>query len=343
MSRSVRTPVHNYRMPAEWEMHEATWLAWPKDPLTFPPEILGKVEETYVQMVRVLSRGERLNILVDDDSMLQRASSLIGEAPGVSYYRIRTSDVWIRDYGPIFVRDGNGVTAVKWRFNSWGGKYEELMPDDRTGLEVARATDLPVVQPGIVLEGGSIDTNGTGTCLTTEQCLLNKNRNPNLTKRKIESALRKYLGLTNFIWLGEGIAGDDTDGHIDDIARFVDAGTVVCMIEENPADTNHAALTRNIEILRDARDERGERLRIIPVKMPHKKVGEENRLPASYANFYVGNSAVLVPTFNDANDAAALSGIRTAFPGREVVGINCEELVYGFGGLHCVTQQQPSL
>lgn len=343
MSKPARTQRHNYRMPAEWERHEATWLAWPKDPLTFPPEILGKVEETYVQMVRVLSKGERVSILVDDDSMLRRASSLVGEVPGVSYHLIRTADVWIRDYGPVFVRDGDGLAAVKWRFNAWGRKYEELLPDDRTGLEVARAAGFPVVRPGIVLEGGSIDTNGRGTCLTTEQCLLNKNRNPNLTKDEIESALRKYMGFMNFIWLGEGIVGDDTDGHVDDIARFVNPGTIVCMTEENPDDANHAALTRSIEVLKDARDERGERLRIIPVKMPRKKVGREDRLPASYANFYVGNSGVLVPTFNDDNDSYALAGMRAAFPDREVVGIDCEDLVYGFGGLHCVTQQQPGL
>jgi agmatine deiminase len=330
-------------MPAEWEKHEATWLAWPKDPLTFPPEILGKVEDAYVEMVRALSKGERVNILVDDDEMMRTASAKVGGGFDTRYYKIKTADVWMRDYGPIFVRSGEGLAAVKWRFNAWGDKYDELRADDGAGMEVARATGFPVFEPGIVLEGGSIDTNGSGTCLTTEQCLLNKNRNPGLSKEQIEAALRKYLGFTAFVWLGEGIAGDDTDGHIDDVARFVDPGMVVCMVEDDRDDENNGPLTRNLRRLVSARDEDGDKFRVIPIGMPKKRLGGDDRLPASYANFYIGNSAVLVPTFDDENDAAALSRIKSVFPGREVVGINCESLVYGFGGLHCVTQQQPTL
>jgi agmatine deiminase len=342
VSESSTARQNRYLMPAEWEKHEATWLSWPKDPLTFPPEILGKVEETYIEMTRALSRGERVKILVDDDAMLKRVSLMVGDSPQVSYLKIKTADVWIRDYGPIFVRRGDGLAAVKWRFNAWGGKYDELKPDDRAGLEVANASGFPVVEPGIVLEGGSIDTNGRGTCLTTKQCLLNKNRNPGLTQEQIEAVLRGYLGFTNFIWLGRGIAGDDTDGHVDDIVRFVDPDTVVCMVEDDLSDKNRPALTENLRVLMEARDEEGDRLRVIPVAMPKKKSGGDEPLPASYANFYIGNSVVLVPTFDDENDAAALSRIKTVFPGRDVIGINCEALVYGFGGLHCVTQQQPS-
>jgi agmatine deiminase len=342
MSEPAKGRPNRYLMPAEWEKHEATWLAWPKDPLTFPPEILDRVEETYVEMTHALSRGERVNILVDDDAMQQRVTTMVGDSPRVSYYKIKTADVWVRDYGPIFVRRGEGLTAVKWRFNAWGGKYDELKPDDHAGLEVANASGLPVEEPGIVLEGGSIDTNGKGTCLTTRQCLLNRNRNPGLKQDEIEAVLRGYLGFTNFIWLGEGIAGDDTDGHVDDIARFVDPGTVVCMVEDELSDKNRPALTDNLKRLMEARDEEGDKLRVIPIGMPKKKLGGDEPLPASYANFYIGNSAVLVPTFDDENDAAALSRIKSVFPGREVVGINCEALVYGFGGLHCVTQQQPS-
>ena len=336
-------PLQRYRMPAEWERHDSTWLAWPKDPLTFPPEVIGRVEESYRSMVIALSSGERVNVLVDDEAMELRVSAFLGSGVDVAYHRIRTADVWMRDYGPIFVRtrDG-GLAATKWTFNAWGDKYDELLADNASGMEVARFAGVEIVQPGIVLEGGSIDTNGRGTCLTTEQCLLNRNRNPQLTKEQIQDALRRFLGFTNFVWLKEGIVGDDTDGHVDDIARFVGDRKVICMVEDDPSDENHGALQQNLALLKSARDERGRDLELLPVSMPRKRVGGEERLPASYANFYIGNKVVLVPTFDDVNDAQALERIGGAFPGRTVVGINCEGLVYGFGGIHCVTQQQPS-
>jgi agmatine deiminase len=331
-------------MPAEWERHEGTWLAWPKDPLTFPEEIIGRVEETYTSMIGALSPGERVDLLVDDEPMERRVSRLLGDG-NVSYHRIRTADVWMRDYGPIFVRraDDGRLAATKWIFNAWGNKYDELKADNVSGMEVARTTGVEILEPGIVLEGGSIDTNGRGTCLTTEQCLLNRNRNPQLTKEQIEGYLSRYLGFTNFIWLGEGIAGDDTDGHVDDIARFVGERKVICMVEDDPGDENYEPLRQNLARLGAAKDEEGRGLEVVPVSMPRKKVGgEEERLPASYANFLIGNSAVLVPTFDDVNDAPALRKIADAFPGRRIVGIDCQALVYGFGGIHCVTQQQPS-
>jgi agmatine deiminase len=331
-----------YRMPAEWERHDATWLAWPKDPLTFPPEILGAVEKAYVRMIRALAKGERVDVLVDDSSSEKRVSRMVGSARNVVYHRIKTADVWMRDYGPIFVRDGTGLTATKWVFNAWGGKYDELKADNASGLEVAKTTGYPVVEPGIVLEGGSIDTNGLGTCITTEQCLLNKNRNPRLSRREIEGMLRRFLGFNNVVWLKEGIAGDDTDGHVDDLARFVGRSTVVCMVERDTGDENFVALKKNVERLKRAADEKGRPFKIVPLEMPKKRVGGDERLPASYANFYIGNSAVIVPVFDDVNDKAALATIGEAFPGREVVGVNSEALVYGFGGIHCVTQQQPS-
>jgi agmatine deiminase len=332
-----------YLMPAEWERHEATWLAWPKNPLTFPPEILGTVEDTYAKMVRALARGEKVNVLVDDEKARKRVSGIVGDVPNVVYHRVKTADVWMRDYGPIFVRRGDSLTATKWRFNAWGDKYEELKADDSAGLRVAEIAGYPVVSPGIVLEGGSIDTNGRGTCLTTEQCLLNKNRNPALSRTQIESHLKRFMGFDNIVWLKEGIVGDDTDGHVDDIARFVGSDTVVCMVERDAGDANHAALKRNLDLLEDARDERGRKLKIVTVDMPKKKVGGEERLPASYANFYIANAVVLVPVFGDANDGAALAKMKGVFPGREVIGLNCESLVYGFGGIHCVTQQQPAV
>ncbi|MDA4135142.1 MAG: agmatine deiminase family protein, partial [Thaumarchaeota archaeon] len=308
-------------MPAEWERHEGTWLAWPKDPLTFPEEIVGRVEEAYRSMVVGLNPGERVDLLVDDEAMERRVSAFLGGHPNVSYHTIRTADVWMRDYGPIFVREPDGtLVAVKWIFNAWGNKYDELLADNRAGMEVARISGVEVLEPGIVLEGGSIDANGRGTCLTTEQCLLNRNRNPQLTKEQIQGYLTRFLGFTNFVWLKEGIAGDDTDGHVDDIARFVGERRVICMVEEDPRDENFEALKENLAVLRAARDERGRNLEVIPISMPRKKVGGEERLPASYANFYVGNSAVLVPTFDDVNDRPALEKIAAEFPGRKVVG-----------------------
>ncbi len=342
MSGIVTPLSQRYSMPAEWGRHDATWLAWPKDPLTFPEEVLGKVEETYTKMVAALTLGERVNLLVDDEVMEQRVSGILGENERVCYHRIRTADVWMRDYGPIFVRKEDGkLAATKWTFNAWGNKYDELLADNRAGMDVARASGVEVLEPGVVLEGGSIDANGRGSCLTTEQCLLNRNRNPQLTREQIQGYLQRYLGFTNFLWLREGIVGDDTDGHVDDIARFVDERRVVCMVEEDPLDGNYEALRQNLALLRTAKDERGRDLEVVPVSMPRKRVGGDERLPASYANFYIGNSVVLVPTFDDANDGPALEKLAEAFPGRKVVGIDCEALVYGFGGIHCVTQQQP--
>jgi agmatine deiminase len=345
MNERARPLPPTYQMPSEWERHDGTWLAWPKDPLTFPEDIIGRVEETYGKMMAALSLGERVNLLVDDEAMERRVSGLFGRNGNISYYRIRTADVWMRDYGPIFVRKADGrLAATKWIFNAWGNKYEELKADNLAGMEVARAAGVEILEPGIVLEGGSIDTNGRGTCLTTEECLLNRNRNPQLTKEQIEGYLTRFLGFTNFVWLGEGIVGDDTDGHIDDIARFVGRRMVVCMVEDDPSDENYEPLKRNLALLKGAKDEEGRGLDVVPVSMPRKKVGGEGeeRLPASYANFVIGNSVVLVPTFDDVNDGPALKKIAGAFPGRKVVGIDCEALVYGFGGIHCVTQQQPS-
>jgi agmatine deiminase len=335
-----------YRMPAEWERHEATWLSWPKDPLTFPPDVIGRVEQIYVEMVHALAEGERVELLVDDLAMEGRVRRLLGEEvagkKGVRFHRVKTADVWTRDYAPIFVRGEKGVAAVKWRFNAWGNKYDELKADDEAGMRIAECAGLPLFEPGIVLEGGSIDVNGRGTCLTTKQCLLNRNRNPHLNRAEIETYLRDYLGTTNVVWLNRGIAGDDTDGHIDDIARFVDDTTVICMVEEDPKDENHDPLEQNLELLRVARNERGETLSVVPMRMPGS-LERDGRLPASYANFYIGNSAVLVPVFaHDENDIEALRKLRELFPGRKVVGIDCRALVYGFGGIHCVTQQQPS-
>ncbi len=341
-----KTPSElGFSMPAEWARHDSTWLSWPKNPLTFPPEVLPKVEAAYVEMVEALAHGERVDLLVDDERAEDRVRSVLS-AKNVAFHRIKSADVWIRDYGPIFVRKGGrgrAVAATKWKFNAWGSKYDDLLMDDATGLEVATSTRLEVFETGVVLEGGSIDVNGRGALLTTEQCLLNKNRNPQLGKAQLERLLHDYLGAERVVWLGEGVAGDDTDGHVDDIARFVNEDTVVCMTEPDAGDVNHAALKRDLSLLSKHRDENVRRLEVVPIEMPREVEGEDGRLPASYANFYVGNSAVLVPVFGDARrDSAALETLADFFQGRKVVPVDCRELVYGFGGIHCVSQQQPA-
>jgi agmatine deiminase len=331
-------------MPAEWAKHESTWLSWPKNPLTFPPEIVSKVEAAYVEMIEALARGERVDLLVDDERTEDRVRSMLS-SKGVTFRRIKSADVWIRDYGPIFVKGGRGraVAATKWEFNAWGRKYDDLLPDNATGLEVARSTGLRVFETGMVLEGGSIDVNGRGTLLTTEQCLLNKNRNPKLGKAQLEGLLHDYLGAESVVWMGAGVAGDDTDGHVDDIARFVNEDTVVCMIEPDHGDANYSALKRDNALLSRYRDDEGRRLEVAPIAMPRQVEADGERLPASYANFYIGNSAVLVPVFGDPKrDGAALDTLSDFFPGRKMVPVDCRELVYGFGGIHCVSQQQPA-
>lgn len=343
---SEKTPAElGFSMPPEWAKHDSTWLSWPKNPLTFPPEIVSKVEAAYVAMIEALAAGERVDLLVDDARTEDRVRSMLS-AKRVAFHRIESADVWIRDYGPTFVRKGGrgrGVAAIKWEFNAWGGKYDDLLPDNETGLEVARSTGLRIFEPGVVLEGGSIDVNGRGSILTTEQCLLNKNRNPELGKAQLERLLHDYLGVETVVWLGEGVAGDDTDGHVDDIARFVNEETVVCMAEPDAGDVNHAALKKDRAVLAAHKDKEGRRLEVVTIEMPRAVEGDGSRLPASYANFYIGNSAVLVPVFGDARrDSAALETLSECFQGRKIVPVDCRELVYGFGGIHCVSQQQPA-
>jgi agmatine deiminase len=337
-------------MPAEWERHAATWLSWPHNPATWP----GKVEvipPTWVEMVRALLPGEEVHLLVSDEVVEEQARRLLGAAgllgPRLHLHRVKTNDgAWMRDVGPTFVTrraGGRGETAaIDWTYNAWGGKYGPWDDDDRVAAQVAAIAGVPVFRPGIVLEGGSIEVNGRGTLLTTEACLLNPNRNPTLGRADIERVLREHLGVTRILWLGEGIAGDDTDGHIDDLTRFVDERTVVTVMTEDPSDPNHAILAENYRRLEEMRDQDGEPLRVLTLPMPAAVVYEEQQLPASYANFYIGNEVVLVPTFAQPSDAAALETLAALFPGRRVVGIHAVDLVWGLGTFHCVTQQQPA-
>lgn len=330
-------------MPAEWERHEATWLSWPKDTTTFPGDALRKVETLYVDMIEALSEGELVNVLVDDQVTEDRVASVVRASPNIRFHRITSVDVWVRDYGPIFAKDRDRLIATKWRFNAWGNKYDDLLFDDLVGLKIAELTGNEVFQPGIVLEGGSIDVNGKGTLLTTEQCLLNRNRNPGLSRDAISSYLNDYLGAKNVIWLESGIAGDDTDGHVDDLARFVSIDTVLCASEDDVRDENYGSLKRNHEILGEARNKDGRGLKIVRLPMPKRRVEYDgSRLPASYANFYIGNSAVLVPTYDDQNDDTAIKVISRYFPSRKIIELQSEALVQGFGSIHCVTQQQPA-
>ena len=343
---SNKTPREiGYCMPAEWCRHEAIWLAWPHDPTTFISGV-EKVEETYVQIVKLLHKDEYVNLFVKDEPMKERITDLF-EKSNIDLKRIRFfvfdyADVWFRDYGPIFVRNANEELAmVHWNFNSWGQKYEDLLKDAEIPHVINRQMHLSCFEPGIVLEGGSIDVNGKGTLLTTEQCLLNKNRNAGFGKAKIEKYLQDYLGVTHIIWLKWGIAGDDTDGHVDDLARFVNSTTVVCAYEEGK-DENADVLRKNYEILLESKDQDGKKLNIVKLPMPGKVECNKQRLPASYTNFYIGNKTVLVPTFKSENDKIALSILQNLFPERKVVGVDCMALICGFGAIHCISQQQPS-
>ena len=348
-----KTPLSlGYFMPAEWAPHEATWISWPKDPLTFPKKIIASVERTYCGMVAGLQQGEKVKILVDDEKQAGIAEKKLknfgASSDNVIFVKAKSVDVWMRDYGPTFLlnKKGGKRAAIRWIFNAWGSKYDDLLEDNRTGDSIASMVaeenggeaEFPVFRPGIVIEGGSIDANGEGMLLTTEQCLLNRNRNPQLGKGQIEGILKDNLGVSNVIWLKNGIEGDDTDGHVDDFARFVGKGAVVCA-QEGGNGPNHAALEENHRILANA----GLEVIGLPMPSPIIEKEESRRLPARYANFSIGNKAVLMPSFGDANDKKAAEILQQCFPKKEIVPIPCRELVYGYGGLHCVTQQEPKI
>lgn len=333
-----------YRMPAEWEEHDAIWLSWPHDPTTFTSGV-EKVEKTYVEIIKNIHQEEYVNLFIKDDNMKNKVTALLAvcnvDFEKIRFFEFNYADVWFRDYGPIFLTNNNRQLAmVKWVFNSWGEKYEELLKDKEIPKVINDKLKLKCFEPGIVLEGGSIDVNGKGTLLTTEQCLLNKNRNAQLSKQEIERYLKDYLGVTHIIWLNHGIAGDDTDGHVDDLARFVNPKTVVCAYEEEENE-NSGALRKNYELLCQSTDQDGKKLNVIKLPMPGNVCYDGKRLPASYTNFYIGNRTVLVPTFECPNDEKALAILQKLFPNRRVVGINCVDLICGFGAIHCISQQQP--
>ena len=359
MDKPVQTPAAlGYRMPAEWEPHTATWLSWPRrDGISFP-ESFDRVLPALRAMVEALIESEAVCINVSNDAHEAEARSVLSGLPmeparnathsvaggRIEFYRVPTNEPWCRDHGPIFLtRDLEPTLAVvDWDYNAWGNKYPPFDLDEVAPTRIGEILKLPVFYPHMILEGGSIDVNGSGALLTSESCLLNKNRNPNLSRHEIEQRLRDYLGVREILWLGDGIAGDDTDGHIDDLTRFVSERTVVTVVEENRDDENYEPLQQNLARLRSMLIG-GRRLDILTLPMPKKMVREGLRLPASYANFYIANRVVLVPTFADPNDGAALSALRECFPDRRVIGIDCRELIWGLGTFHCLTQQQPAV
>lgn len=345
-------PEFPFRMPAEWEPHEGTWLAWPHNKEHWPGKF-PRIPPVYAQIIRGLAKSEKVFVCVNDKNMedgarkiLVQAGVTVGESANIIFYRIPTDASWSRDHGPVFVRDREGKQIIlDWIFNCWGEKYPPWDKDDAVPKHIAEIFGFPCVRPGIVLEGGSIDVNGKSSLLTTEQCLLNKNRNPHLNRNEIEEYLKKYLGAANILWLKEGIVGDDTDGHIDDIARFADEKTILCAVEENPQDENYEILKQNREDLKKMRDQDGEFFKIINIPMPEPVIDdlENMRLPASYINFYIANKIVLVPTFRSKRDAKVLKIFEELFKSREIVGIDCTDFVLGLGTIHCSTQQQPAI
>jgi agmatine deiminase len=333
-------------MPAEWDPHAATWLSWPRrDGISFP-DSFDRVLPALRAMVEALIESEQVCINVGNDAHEAEARAVLRglSMERVTFYRVPTNEPWCRDHGPIFLtRNADPrVAIVDWDYNAWGGKYPPCDLDEVVPTGIAQILDLPVFYPRMILEGGSIEVNGAGSLLTTESCLLNQNRNPNLGRAEIEQRLREYLGVREILWLGEGIEGDDTDGHIDNLARFVSENTVVTAVEENREDKNYEPLQENLARLRQMKVEQGE-IEIVTLPMPKKIVRENLRLPASYANFYIANSCVLLPTFADPNDEIASSILQNLFPDRHVIGIDCRELIWGLGTFHCLTQQQPAV
>jgi agmatine deiminase len=335
-----------YRMPAEWEPHAATWLSWPKREGISFPDSFDRVMPALRAMVEALIESERVCINVCNDVHEAEARQILRRLPmeRISFYTIPTNEPWCRDHGPIFLtRDRDPKLAiVDWDYNAWGNKYPPFDLDEVVPTRVAEKLGLPVFYPGMILEGGSVDVNGAGALLTTESCLLNPNRNPRLSRAEIEQRLRDYLGVREIFWLGDGIAGDDTDGHIDDLARFVSEHAIVTVVEEDRGDENYEPLQDNLARLREMKINNRE-VDIITLPMPRKIVREGLRLPASYANFYIANSCLLVPRFADPADEPALSILRNLFPDRRVIGVDCRELIWGLGAFHCLTQQQPAV
>ena len=335
-----------YRMPAEWELHSGTWLTWPHNLETWPGQDIKQVETEFTTIIHQLSIDEPVHILVNDDKVEKSVETILRNQGvnmvNIVLHDIPTNDSWIRDYGPNFIVQDNGKVAVNdWGFDSWGRKYKWEL-DDLAGTVIAEESKSYHFKPGIVLEGGAIDVNGLGTCMTTESCILNPNRNGGIKRWEMEKFFKDYLGVSKILWLNGAVEGDDTDGHIDNLARFVNPRTIVCAVEEDEFDTNYSLLKNNYNRLKNTTDQNDNPLEIVSIPMPGYVGNRENRLPASYANFYIANKSVLVPVYNHPNDKRALSILESLFPDRKIIPIPCNTLIWGLGGVHCLTQQQPA-
>lgn len=341
--------AQGYYFPAEFAPHVATWLSWPHKEASWPGKI-HTIYPYYAQFVKVLTESELVRINVVDAAMQSFATDHLLKAgvpmDKVEFFLHPTNDAWCRDHGPAFLINPNTVNKkviVDWNYNAWGDKYPPYDLDDVIPTRIAEHYGLPVYYPGIIMEGGSVEFNGAGTLLTSTACLLNLNRNPHLNQEQIEHYLRNYYGVEQILWVDEGIMGDDTDGHIDDTVRFVNADTVLTVIEPNKQDENHAILQHNLKQLQQMRLLNGKQLNIVELPMPDAVVYEDQRLPASYANFYISNQHVIVPTFRCDKDDQALSIIQQCFPERTVVGIDSTEIIWGLGSFHCLSQQEPAV
>jgi agmatine deiminase len=330
-------------MPAEWEPHAATWLAWPHKEASWPGNF-APIPRLYAELVKTLARFEHVNILAGGPLVMQQARTMVGDVLNVTLWEIPTNDAWVRDHGPTFLvgPKDQPQALIDWGYNAWGGKYPPFDFDDVVPQHIGRRQGRRIFEPGIIMEGGAIEVNGRGTVLTTEECLLNANRNPQLGKEEVERYLREYLNVSKVLWLGRGIMGDDTDGHIDELARFVNPTTLVAPLENNKSDENHEPLRENFERLKSMTDQDGRPLEVIALPMPGPAFYEEQRLPACYCNFYIANGVVIVPQFDDPADRRSLEILRPLFPGREAIGLPARELVWGLGAFHCITQQEPA-
>jgi agmatine deiminase len=339
-----------YRLPAEWEKHSAVWLAWPNDETAFPNR-MEEVQNTYCQIIKSLVQSEEVNLIVLNEDIKniieEKLKHFEINLNKVNFFLQDYNDVWVRDYAPIILihENENKLIWTKWNYNAYGKSddpyFTELLKDNEVFLNINKTLNNEIIKPAIVLEGGAIDVNGFGTLLTTEQCLLNPNRNHNLNKEQTEQNLREYLKVESIIWLKEGLINDHTDGHIDEIARFVSPNTIVCAYEDDINDPNFAILDNNLKVLENATDKIGNKFKIIKLPMPHMVYDNGEKAPVSYANFYIGNSVVLMPYFNDPNDEKAIEVIKNLFPDHKIIQIDCSNLIYGGGGLHCITMQQP--
>lgn len=336
-----------YYFPAEFAAHKATWLSWPHKEASWPGKI-NAIYPAYCEFIKELAKGERVHINVTDEAMrsfaIAHLEAACADLARVEFFFHPTNDAWCRDHGPAFLVNPAAEQkkiVVDWNYNAWGNKYPPYDLDDVIPTLIGKHYDIPVYNPGIIMEGGSVEFNGNGTLLTSTACLLNPNRNPHLKRDQIEHYLSEYYGIDQVLWVDEGIVGDDTDGHIDDTVRFVNADTVITVVEQNRSDENYELLQQNLRQLKEMRLLNGKQLNIVEIPMPDPVIWEDQRLPASYANFYIANKAVIVPTFRSEKDEKVLMQIQECFPGRQIVGIDSTDIIWGLGSFHCLSQQEP--